>query len=209
MDTVSQGLINVVYEDLRYLLKSWPKGEIADDEIRRSSTVLRRLFTYRDLINVWVKIVGKKDFLVPSSYIQLNGTDRLKEVDFATSSPAQNAGMKVFQAMVFNKIQNEKPPFSIKTEEASLKRYLNQPACIISGMPITRDEIVQFVANKLGGAHYDDGRQKPRDQAIDAMSQYIIGNRPALIHEMLSCGQVLAASTSTNELLNALEQQDG
>lgn len=73
-------------------------------------------------------------------------------------------------------------------------------------MPITRDELVEFSANKLGGSHYDERRKKPSDQAIHAMSDYMIGNRPALIHEMLSSAQVLAASSSTKEFLSALEK---
>ena len=93
----------------------------------------------------------------------------------------------------------------MRDEVAPLKRYLNQPTCVISGVLIGRDEIVQFVANKLGGAHYDSGRNKPNERSIQAMTQYSIGNRPALIHEMLSCGQVLAASESTIELIAAMK----
>ncbi len=204
MDTASPELVAVVGEDLLYLANDWPSGEIRDDEIRRSSAVLRRLFNYRDLIKVWVSAVGKKDFLVPSSYVSVTDVNRLREVDFATSSPAQNIGMKIFAAIVFNKIQEGAPPISIKEEVAPLKRYLNQPACVISGVLVTREELVQFVANKLGGAHFDAGRDKPNERAIHVMTQYSIGNRPALVHEMLSCGQVLAASESTKELLVAL-----
>ena len=109
--------------------------------------------------------------------------------------------------MVFNRIQNGSDPVRVALQDVPLKKYLNQTACIISGVPVNRDELVQFVASKLGSAHYDDGRQKPREQSIAVMEQYSIGNRPALIHEMLSCGQSLAASPSTAELLNKLGQQ--
>ena len=105
------------------------------------------------------------------------------------------------------KIQNGAEPIAIGQAEVSLKKYLNQTACIISGVPVSRNELVQFVANKLGGAHFDEGRQKPREQAISVMEQYSIGNRPALIHEMLSCGQSLASSHSTKELLRALNER--
>jgi hypothetical protein len=210
MSPPSPGLIKVVHEDLNYLLSQWPKGEVRDDEVRRSSTVLRRLFTYRDLIRAWVTVVGSKDYMVTGDYIEIRDPKRLGEVDFATASPAdQGSGMKVFAAMVFNKIQNGSDPIRIAQQGVPLKKYLNQTACIISGVMINRDELIQFVANKLGGAHYDDGRQKPREQSIAVMEQYSIGNRPALIHEMLSCGQSLAASPSTAELLNQLEWRKG
>jgi len=206
MDAATPELIAIVREDLSYLATDWPSGDIRDDEIRRSTTVLRRLFTYRDLLKVWFTVVGKKDFIVPSSFVYVNDIKRLGEVTYATSSPAQSVGMKVFAAIEFNKIQNGTPPISIRDEVAPLKRYLNQPACVISGVLITRDEIVQFVANKCGGAHFDDNRNKPNERAMQVMTQYFIGNRPALIHEMLSCGQVLVASESTKDLIAALSK---
>lgn len=210
MSLASAGLIKVVHEDLTYLATQWPKGEVRDDEIRRSSTVLRRLFTYRELIQVWVTVMGQKDYIVKGDYIEIRDAKRLAEVDFATASPAdQGSGMKIFSAVVFNKIQNGAEPIRIAQQEVGLKKYLNQTACVISGIPINRDELVQFVANKLGGAHYDDGRHRPREQSISAMEQYSVGNRPALIHEMLSCGQALAASSSTSELLHNLNEQRG
>lgn len=208
MTPASPGLIKIVHEDLTYLVADWPKGEVRDDEIRRSSTVLRRLLTYRDLIQVWVTVVGKKDYVVGGHCIEILDFKRLAEVDFATASPAnQGGGMKVFTALVYNKIQNGRQPISIVRQEVGLKMYLNQTACVISGVPITRNELVQYVASKLGGAHYDEERQKPREQAISAIEQYSIGNRPALIHEMLSCGQALASSPSTIELLKTLDER--
>jgi hypothetical protein len=52
MEVASSDLITVVREDLSYLISDWPSGGLGDDEIRRSSTVLRRLFNYRDLVKV-------------------------------------------------------------------------------------------------------------------------------------------------------------
>lgn len=200
--------MKVVHEDLTYLATHWPQGEVRDDEIRRSSTVLRRLLTYRDVIQVWVTVVGHKDYFVSGDYIEIRDAKRLNEVDYATASPAnQGSGMKIFAALVFNKFQNGAEPIAIARQDVPLKKYLNQTACVISSVPISRDELVQFVANKLGGAHFDDGRQKPREQSISAMEQYSVGNRPALIHEMLSCGQALASSPSTVELLRTLNER--
>ena len=58
--SASENEINIVLEDLEYLTRDWLTGDVKDDEIRRSGTVLRRL-TYRDLIKVWVSVVGQKD----------------------------------------------------------------------------------------------------------------------------------------------------
>src|SRR5258706_11756167 len=208
MSPASPGLIEVVHEDLTYLVSRWPKGDIRDDEIRRSSTVLRRLFTYRELMQVWVTVIGPKDYMVKSDFIEILDPQRLREVDFATASPAdQGGGMKIFAAVVFNKIQNGNDPIRIAQQDVALKKYLNQTASIISGTQVNRNKRGQFGARNLGGAHYDEGRQKPREQSMSAMQRYSIGNRPALIHEMLSSGQALSASPSTAELLNRLNQR--
>jgi len=204
MNSASPEELKVLQEDLEYLVKTWPKGEISDAELRRSSAVLRRLFSHDDLNRAWVTVVGKKDFLVPSSFIYVADSNRLTEVNFATSSQVQNVGMKIFNVIEFNKIQEGPEPIYIKDEVAVLKRYLKQPACVISGVLISREDIVKFVANKCGGAHFDSNHIKPIELAIAAMKQYFIGNRQALFHEMLSYGQVLASAESTNELIAAL-----
>ena len=88
MTAASPGLIKVVHEDLTYLVADWPKGEVRADEIRRSSTVLRRLLTYPDLIQVWLTVVRRKDYFVGSDYIKILNFKRLAEVDFATAFSA-------------------------------------------------------------------------------------------------------------------------
>ena len=63
------------------------------------------------------------------------------------------------------------------------------------------------MANNLGGAHYDKGKQKPKEKALAALNQqWELAERPACIFGMLSCGQDLAASASTQELLNAIKK---
>ena len=95
MSLASPGLIKVVHEDLTYLASHWPQGEVRDDEVRRSSAVLRRLYTYKDLLKVWVTVVGPKDYMVKGDHIEILDPMRLGEVEFATASPAyQGSGMR-------------------------------------------------------------------------------------------------------------------
>ena len=206
MKSVDPELINVVRDDLVYLTTNWPRGSIADDELRRSSCVLRRLLTYSDLHRVWVSCAGKREFLVPSTAIEvLNGT-RLGEVEFATASPAESPpGSSIFSAVVYRKIQNGNPPISFSTEKLTpLYTYLFEKTLIINGVPVSRNDIVQFVANKLGGAHFDTVCQKPSEKALSALREFEVMNRPAAMHEMLSYGQLLSRSSSTAELLSLI-----
>lgn len=46
----------------------------------------------------------------------------------------------------------------------SLTEYLRSPAAIVQGTEITRRDVLAYVANKLGGAHYDTGRERRGDE---------------------------------------------
>ncbi|MDP2139104.1 MAG: hypothetical protein Q8J74_14735 [Candidatus Didemnitutus sp.] len=209
MIAADPALIQVVREDLRYLFSKWPKGEISDDELRRSSCVLRRLLTYSDLHKVWVTLVGKKEFLVPSTWIEIRDPRRLPEIDFATASPAESSpGNRLFSVVVYRKIQNGDEPIRLMEEAPTpLYTYLFQKTAIVEGVPASRNDIVQFVANKLGGAHYDIVHQKPSDKALDAIRKFEVMNRKAAMHELLSYGQQLERSESAHELLQSIDEK--
>jgi hypothetical protein len=55
-----------------------------------------------------------------------------------------------------------------------LSAYLRSTAALIAGEPITRQDVIQYVANKLGGAHFDTGR----DGKADARYK-LLDKRPA------------------------------
>jgi hypothetical protein len=207
MNQADPELIRVVREDILYVISAWPTGTIADDELRRSSCVLRRLLTYSDLHRVWVTVAGKKDFLVPSTAIETRDPKRLSEVDFATASPAESSpGNTIFAVLVYRKIQNGEEPIRLSNERLTpLHTYLAEKTMIIEGIPISRNDLVQFVANKLGGAHFDTDSQKPSEKALRALQQFEVMNRPAAMHEILSYGQQLARSPSIAELISLLK----
>jgi hypothetical protein len=206
MNPADPGLIQVVREDLAYVVSSWPKGAIGDDELRRSSCVLRRLFTYADLHRVWVSVAGKKDFVIPGTSIEILDPKRLAEVEFATASPAESSpGSSVFAVLCYRKIQDGNEPIRLSSERLTpLSTYLFEKTLIIDGVAASRNDLVQFVAHKLGGAHFDTVSQKPSEKALRALQQFEILKRPAAMHEMLSYGQQLARSPSTAELLSLL-----
>lgn len=207
MNPANPELIRVVREDVLYVVSEWPNGTIADDELRRSSCVLRRLLTHSDLQRVWVTVAGKKDFVVPSTSIEIRDPKRLPEVDFATASPAESSpGNTVFAVLVYRKIQNGDEPIRLSSERLTpLRTYLSEKTMIVEGIPISRNDLVQFVANKLGGVHFDTVSQKPSEKALRALQQFEIMNRPAAMHEILSYGQQLARSPSIAELLTLLK----
>ena len=200
----SKQLLQVMFEDLEYLINDWPTGIMNDGEIRRSSAMLRRFCVYDDLIKVWVTIMGQTPYLLNGDYFEVD-FKRLKEVDFATCCKATNLNGTIFSVQVFNKIQNDKPPISIIAgENIKLKRFLNQTSLIVNGNLINRHDLIKFVCNKMGGAHFDDNYINLSDQVINLLNDYFIGERPAIIQTMLSIGQAIANSNSTKLLYNKL-----
>lgn len=211
MKPADSALVEVVREDLSYLFSSWPSGTIGNDELRRSSCVLRRLLTYADLHRVWVSVAGKKDFVIPSTAIEVLDGKRLAEVDFATASPAESSpGNSVFAVLCYRKIQDGNEPIRLSPERLTpITTYLFEKTLIIDGVAASRNDLVQFVAHKLGGAHFDTVSQKPSEKALRALQQFEIWKRPAAMHEMLSYGQQLARSPSAAELLSVLNERKG
>ena len=211
MTPAAPELIRIVREDLIYVLSSWPRGTIGDDELRRSSCVLRRLLTYNDLNRVWLSVVGKKDLLLPSAAFEIVHPQRLSEVEFATASPAECApGNTIFSAACYRGIQDGNEPIRVMQErKVPLYTYIFEKTLIIEGIGVSRNDLVQFVANKLGGAHFDLVRQKPSDKALNALQQFRIMDRPAAMHELLSYGQQMSRSDSVASLLASLNEQKG
>ncbi len=70
---------------------------------------------------------------------------------------------------------------------------------------IRRREVVQFVANNAGRAHYDTDKTKPYQKAVDAMASYEVMGRGAVYYELLGIGQALASAPDTTRLVEELQ----
>lgn len=202
-------LFQAVYDDLIYLRDRWPAGDLGDAELRRSSTVLRRLATQNELMTVWKEIKGLgPDFMVDGAKLEILDPARLKEVDLAHCSKVRAAnGVTQFGASVTNKISFT-PVFKTVREPMPLKRYLDCKAMIVKGVPMDRNEVIQFVANERGGAHCGKGKDKPSVVALRDLEADIL-KREVLYQQILSYGQTLAESASTEELIEGLKLRLG
>jgi hypothetical protein len=83
-----------------------------------------------------------------------------------------------------------------------LSEFLASPAVVINGERINRRLVIQFVANKKGGAHFDFTRKKDETafQLLDKVASYGLANKDAVYFELLSIGQDLARSTDAKRL---------
>jgi len=77
-----------------------------------------------------------------------------------------------------------------------LREFANSPAVIVRGTPIPRRTTIKYVANKLGGAHFDPRRENNDEGAmyelLDKASTIALLGKPAIYFELLSAGQALA-----------------
>ncbi len=204
-------LVQVVWEDLGHIVSSWPEGEVDDATLRRESTVLRRFLAYDDLIKVWVTVMGRgAPFMVAASNVAVVDGKRLHQMDFCSSSEVRQPTGTSYSVLVKVGDLSEKMPVGLsRTAPMKLKKFIFGYSCVVQGVLIRRNDVVQFVANKLGGAHYDTGRQKPNDEALSKLGSYTVMDRDAVYYEMLAVGQALARSKSCSALLQRLERGAG
>jgi hypothetical protein len=83
-----------------------------------------------------------------------------------------------------------------------VSKFLASPFALILGREITRREVIQYVAHKLGGAHFDPGRARKGDDRLELLDRLantrleVRAQRPinAVYVELLSIAEWLAES---------------
>jgi hypothetical protein len=88
----------------------------------------------------------------------------------------------------FATIQSEK--------EFTISKYLRSASAIVAGQPISRRDIIEYVANKLGGAHFDS-RRREREIKYQLLDENHVqaGAFPAAFVELLAMVSTLANSS--------------
>lgn len=89
------------------------------------------------------------------------------------------------------------------TRGMGLSGYLNSLAALVLGHEITRRDVISYVANKLGGAHFDPKREGEAKFALldKKLAVYKPPNRPeatAVYAELLSIAETLSESSDAS-----------
>lgn len=207
MEPASPELIRCVKEDLDYICDRWPDAEVSSAELRHASCILRRLFVYKDLISVWTTVVGREEFRVSSPHLRVQDIRSIDDVLAVNVSEVRcRNGITLHGMWAFNTFDPEKVVIARDVREVSLKHFMSHVTCVTQGSLIHREDIVKFVANKLGGAHYDNNRRLKNEPAIDHLQLYELGGLKIPVYEMLAYGQALAASPSTQRLREGIHR---
>jgi uncharacterized protein (DUF2164 family) len=203
-------LVEVVTEDLAYIRDDWNE-QIEDAALRRGSVVLRRLLVDGELQRAWKAAGFEKEPTVRAATLDsVTGGVPLARFKFASAGGARFRGAEIRGATTTlfampptrECLREAGPPLA----ELGLRRFTEAPVIVIDGKEIVRRVLVKFIANKLGGAHYDTSRKHDAEATLfrrldRVMDQVKLLGKPAIYFELLAVGQQLAQSEDISRFL--------
>ena len=207
-------LIKRVVQHLRYLRDNW-NDSIELEEVVRNSNVLRILLVQNALGRAW-RLCG---YTYPIRLRVFTLTRLLSEYDKDKIVTAWTGGARYrgtrFALMVGFLGQKSKTADSSKIDlyrqELTLDEYRRNTCMIVRAkdtglIEINRLELINYVANKLGGTHIDLSRKsnKPLEQkfiALDEAHNYENVNRSVILLLLLAIGQELVGSRHIQRLM--------
>jgi hypothetical protein len=197
-------VIRIVRADLSYLRDNWT-GDVDEDTIRRDSVVLRRLLLDKGMLKR------------ARSALRLKGEPRIVYFDLRNSLSAPDTSTVVYgsaggyfiRGLMVGPVElspsEPRPakPHALTPVTRPLSKYLSDPGLCVAGVMVQRREIIKYVANKLGGAHYATRRDNQVEHAIQAAytSPLVVlehETNPAFL-ELRAIGQALASSQEVME----------
>lgn len=207
-------LIRTVSSDLRYLKEEWDES-IDDDSLRRSSTTLRRLLVGEgtgDYSRAWRAVGLKREPSLQAVDLQPQiGPGLPPSTHFLAAGGGTNGMMQATQITHLNRALNpEEIAARFKagspTRWYGMREYLGSPDMVVVGTPISRRQIIQYVANKKGGAHLDHKRNAQGDitfTLLDKIGQggVVLADKQVAYYELLSIGQAVARSPDAQHFI--------
>lgn len=212
MILADQELIRTVVEDLKYLASDWHE-RVDDDVLRRGATTIRRLLVENDLQKAW-HLSGETEPIIINQAPNLDAFlyDPLPTI--AMAGGGSYDGVQACLAIEVNGVNSKEPQAnkdifadqkltkfltatSMFFDPAEILRKSGDVVPVDTMLPtrVSRQEVITFVANQLGGSHYGDNDKRP---AYDVMREYRryfnVSGKDAVYFELLSIGQLVGKS---------------
>ena len=220
---MSMDLLDTLLSDMKHL-RQILTDTIDDHELRRCSVLLRRLLVDNNIQLAWIECQFKKQPNIKAnslcSVIEMAGKKKIKmayEGDAifrfkTTSGHRMPSGIGINVHIISSEYdENENrhlEKYKRTSEEISLSLFMGEPCIIDFGLPISRRHLVKFVANKLGGAHYDKGERRAReDIALDTLLNKSIVDKSIIFYELLSIGHQFVHSADICKLIAKIEKK--
>jgi hypothetical protein len=217
-------LARLVSEDLEFLFNEWNQ-DIDDASLRRSSPVLRSLLVEGQLGNISHQ-AGKEIRILAPAICRLITEAELKHKNYYQAGGAKYKGMQVQSTSMVNRALS---PEEIKADyertkdvmgksyPVKLSVFLKQTSFVVDGVLINREEVIKYVANKLGGAHYDSARLNSTPKGGPSLEdkyalldkarvEIQVAGKNAIYYELLSIGQRIVNSRDVRHLKRHLQQ---
>lgn len=192
-----------VAEDLEYLA-SWDP-EISDAEIRRGSSVLRRLLVEDAYGTAW-RAVGftKQPSLVAVSLEALTQDVSSSRIVFALAAGAEFRGIHIAGMLFHEGDRPPQEPISIRPDgypgEANftLSEFLGSTSGIVQGRTFNRREVIKYMANVKGGVHLSTQQRKAEEKLVARLGKIekkmMVHTTDGLLVETLAIGQAVGRS---------------
>jgi hypothetical protein len=218
--------LRTVYDDLVFL-RSIHFARPSRTEVRLSSSVLRRLLHEHMLAAAW-------------RIAEMPGEPRIRAVDleavigqvprrfvhyaYAGGAPTERAQHSGYVLLVVPKDEVINGNYEATARAVSEKlqagehrefllREFCESASVMSGSAaLSRVEIVRYVANKLGGVHWDNERggwtspQGSRHRLLDEQ-HIVVGGLPGPLYEVVSIAHAIAFAPDTSSLMEAIDRK--
>lgn len=215
-------LARIVSEDIDFLTREWNQ-DIDDASLRRASPILRSLLVEGTLGKVAHECGKSLKVMAPAINRTLTETE-LKEKVYFQAGGARYKGLKVQAMSIVNRALSEKEIKANYEREkqvigrsypVKLGAFLRQPSFVVDGVLIYRDEVIKYVSNKLGGAHYDNTRNTGTKGEANLENKYTlldkvrngtcVADKNAIYYELLSIGQRVVNSRDVRHLQKQLQ----
>ncbi|MCZ6690217.1 MAG: hypothetical protein O7H41_11475 [Planctomycetota bacterium] len=199
--------VSLAVADLQYLRHDWD-ATIEDDTLRRGSVALRLLMVDDTLGRAWRSVGLTKEPRIKTVDLDsgISGFEKAK-IEYAQSAGGRFGGLRmgpplfvVGQLTEKEEVLLRQPNLFGEPRSFGLSEYLASTAIVVRGAEVTRREVIQYVANKKGGAHLDDRRDSSKKRevaflALDSIPEKakIAGKHPVYF-ELLSIGQTTAGA---------------
>jgi hypothetical protein len=215
-------LARIVLEDIEYLSHEWNQ-DIDDASLRRSSPILRSLLIEGQL-GIVAHACGRNLRIMAPAINRVLTENELKQFVYWQAGGAKHKGMEIEAASMVNralseqeiKANYERDKIVIgKSYPVKLGAFLRQPSFVVEGVLINREEVIKYVSNKLGGAHYDESRSTTAKPEPTLEDKYVlldklrtgtyVAEKNAIYYELLSIGQRLVNSRDIQHLRKQLQ----
>lgn len=204
-------LIRVVANDLDYLAGLCSQRRVSDDDLRRGSVQLRSLLVEQNLLRAWrmFGFKGQPTITAPRLESQLHDPSLIW---FGIAGGGAYEG--VTGSLIVGRIAGingicfpPKATLELPLQDElkhhypfKLSGFLDACGIVADGEAVRRSDVIKYVANRLGGAHYDERRSETAFLALDKASVRLnfFGKNP-VYYELLSIAQLVANASEVQK----------